>query len=162
MQVYVNQADLSNDPVPVLGFYPDVPVMAIDAYGANTTRLSLPAADVDLTQTPPVLVTNFRNDMAIMVNDEAGRRIELGFSGDMQRNANADINRSTMLYGADYTTWPADAQARKTEGDRGWQFISAVRQASDSLSTQTTLVDPTNDSNWPTQLSPPVYIEPTP
>ena len=162
MQCYVNKADLINDPVPVLAFYPDSPTLVNTIHGPNATRLQVPDADLDQSQFPNVLVSTFRNDMETMVNSEGGQRITAVFTDDMQRNANADVNRSTMLYGADPATWPSDAQARKAEGDRGWQYVSAVRQASDALSTQTSLVDPTDDSHWPTVISPPIYIEPTP
>jgi hypothetical protein len=163
MQIFVNKADLINPTVTVQAYYPDsTPPLSITLHGANATLLALPPADIDLSQLPPVLVSTFRNDMAIMVNAEATRRILLVFSEQMQRNSNADINRSTTLYGASPAAWPADAQARKTEGDRGWNYVGAVRQASDALSTQTSLNDPTDDSHWPTAISPPVYIEPTP
>jgi hypothetical protein len=161
MQVFVNKADLISTTIPVLAYYNDLPVLAIGIHGANATMFSLPPTDVDLTQFPPVLTSTFRNDMAIMVNGEANRRILLVFTDDMQRNANADINRSTTLYGANPATWPADAQSRKTEGDRGWTYVNAVRQAASALSTQTSLTDPTADLHWPTAISPPIYIQPT-
>jgi hypothetical protein len=157
MLIFVNKADLTLDPVPVLAYYPDASAMAIDTHGANATMLSLPTQDLDLSTTPPRLVTGFRNDMASMVNYEAERRIEIPFPAYMQRNCNSDINQSITKYGADPSVWPTDAQQRKTEGDRGWTYVSTVRQTADALSTQTTLTDPTDDSHWPASI-PPVYV----
>lgn len=175
MQVYVNKSALAGtDPIPVLGAYQDLPVLQMDLHGTGTTKLHLPTSaivpgkpmpiDPMSTDTPtmPTLKASFRSDnMSDMVNYEAVRRIDLVFPDYMQRNANGDINTSTMKYGADSSQWPQDAQDRKALNDTGWTYIGNVRQASDSLETQVTLVDPTDDSHWPS-APPPIYIPPVP
>jgi hypothetical protein len=169
MLVFVRRSDLINDPVRVMAFYDELSALPLDFMGAECTRLSLPQEAIikptydvlnpDPTAMIPKLVSDFRVQyMRQMVLAEASRRINLAFPDYMQRNSNADINNSTMKYGAGYGTWPPDAQARKAEGDRGWQFISDVRRVSDALETQTSTTDPTDDAHWPTQISP-VYID---
>lgn len=161
MLVYVNRSDLINSPVPVVGYYEEALGLAIDFQGSACTMLFLPQEAIDKTTLPPTLTTDFRaNWMVRMVDNEAQRRIALAFPDYMQRNTNADINTSSLKYGIDSSTWPADAQARKAENDRGWAFVSAIRTTSDALGAQTATTDPTDDNHWPTQITP-VYIPPT-
>lgn len=162
MQVFVKKSDLITDPVPVLAFYNDTPTMALDTHGSDVTLLVLPPLAIDQSSLPPKLTSDFRSqNMPMMVNNEAARRINLSFPDYMQRNCNADINTSTTKYGADSSGWPPDAQDRKADNDRGWSFIATVRQTADALATQTATTDPTDDSHWPVQI-PPVYVEPVP
>src|SRR5262245_14080761 len=160
MQVFVKRSDLPTEPVPVFAFYEDSPRVADDLHGPDMALLSLPVEKVDRSVTPPVLVSDFRlTKMPQMVNDQANRRIDVAFPDYMQRNANADINNSTVLYGTNVASWPQDAKDRKAEGDRGWTYVSQVRSTSDALSTNTGLIDPTDDVHWPTEITP-VYIPP--
>ncbi len=172
MQVYVLKSDLVNSPVPVVAYYNDTkPPMDITFHGSLCTMFNVPVADVQfpisapVPGTPPLsqqpnLIPSFRNDMQLIVNAEANRRILLVFSEEQQRNSNADINRSTTLYGATTSAWPSDAQSRLTESNRGWSYVNLVRQASVALGTNLSLVDPTDDSHWPTRITPPIYIAP--
>jgi hypothetical protein len=180
MQVFVSKSALGlPDPIPVLGYYVDTPVLDRDLHGSGATVFSLPLSAVIApspmkpitgvtppttpaqptdTQFVPVLKASWRADnMPQMVNDEALRRIEESFPDYMQRNANAAINASTMQYGVDTTAWPQPDKDRKTANDTGWIYVQAVRDRSDALESQITLTDPTDDSHWPTRI-PPVYI----
>jgi hypothetical protein len=160
MFVYVKKADLVTDPVPVIAFYPDETLgLKIDAYGSSCTMMYVPAEALKQATVPPVLATNFRSYMHSIVNVEANRRIKIPFPDFMQNNCASDINASIVAYGPDPEQWPADAQDRKIENDRGWAYVHAIRQTSDALSSQTTLTDPTDDSHWPA-IIPPVYIGP--
>lgn len=165
-QVYVQKSMLGlPDPILVLAHYIDPPpYQPRDLHGANGTVLILPLSMLANMTDPTnatVLDSHWRDQMASMVNGEATRRIEEAFPDYMQRNSNADINASTMAYGADPSVWPQDAQDRRMEGDRGWAYVGAVRQTADALETQLTLTDPTADSNWPTKITP-IYIPPAP
>jgi hypothetical protein len=159
MQVFVPRAALVADQVPIIATYPDTPSLAVDFHGSAATMFSLPPEAIDPNFMPPQLVTNFRDNMLSMCQAEAQRRINLVFPDYMQRNCNADINRSTTLYGADSSTWPTDAQSRKAENDRGWYYVSQVRQSSDALGAQTATVDPTDNLHWPPDIAP-IYIPP--
>ena len=160
MQVFVRRGMLVEDPVLILAFYEDEPVIPVETHGPDTTVLNLPRPAIDDSVTPPRLVTNFRAlHMEQMVNEEASRRIELAFPDFMQRNTNADINTSTTNYGTNSSSWPIDAQARKAENDRGWAYVSDVRMAADALAPITATIDPTDNTHWPTPIAP-VYIEP--
>src|SRR5262245_26230831 len=146
-QVFVKKSALAgSDPIVVVANFPDDPMMARDAQGTDCTPLCLPAEANDQTNLPPlpsVLRPDWRDHMQGIVNEEAERRIDEAFPLYMQNNANADINNSTLLYGANAATWPQDAKDRKAENDRGWNYVSAVRQAADALEHDNTLVDPT-------------------
>jgi hypothetical protein len=160
MQVFVAKADLALPVVPVYGSYPDVPLIDRAFLGSLYTPLIL-AGSVIVPKTVGGITTynlasNWRSYATTLLNGEAQRRILEVFSEFMQRNANNDVNRSTLLYGANQTTWPADAQARLTEAQRGWNYVSALRTRSDSLATNLPN-DPTADSNWPTVITP-IYI----
>lgn len=170
MQVYVSKSLLGlPDPIPVLGYYQDAPVLPRDLHGAGASVFSLPASAVIVpasrtsqpisdTQFVPRLKASWRADnMTQMVQDEARRRILESFPDYMQRNCNADINTSTMTYGVDIANWPQDAKDRKIANDTGWVYVNDVRVRSDALESQVTLTDPTDDSHWPTRI-PPVYI----
>jgi hypothetical protein len=160
MQVFVRKSDLATSPVLVIASYPDAPTLAMTLHGDGTTLLSLPPNKIDSSKPPPVLFADFRATcMEQMCNDQAARRIIDAFPTYMQTNATSDFTRSVTLYGADPTAWPSDAQARKTEADRGWAYIADVRRACDGLETNITLIDPTDDSNWPTVITP-IYIPP--
>ena len=165
-QFFVKKADLPGpDLVPVFASYPDSPIVARNAHGDQITPLVLPASQLlipmpnDPPGTMPKLKDTFRNFMPQMANGKSSRRIDEVFPAYMQSNANADNNSSTMKYGAASVSWPPDAKARKAEADRGWNYIAAVRQSSDALSTQTTTIDPTDNSHWPTVITV-IYIPP--
>src|SRR5262245_21110726 len=133
MQMFVRRSDLPTEPVPVFSIYEDDPQHAEDLHGSEFTLLNLPIDKLDRSVTPPVLVSDFRlTKMPQLVNDQANRLIYVAFPDYMQRNANADINSSTMLYGANPATWPQDAKDRKAEGDRGWTYVAQVRMTSDA------------------------------
>jgi hypothetical protein len=172
MQIFVSKTALAGtDPVPVIATYDDLPVRKIDLHGMGATVLTLPLAAVVPPPKPsgtvpapplPTLKPSFRGDyMPMMVNGEASRRITLVFPDYMQRNANNDASESILKYGNDSSTWPQDAQDRRAQGDQGWAYVNACRQTSDALATDVTIVDPTDDSHWPTS-PPPIYIPPVP
>jgi len=174
-QVFVNKADLTNDPIFVVAsFDTELPLVPRGQMGSGCTVLTLPATAI--TQVPDprmpgtvggliphnvsVLRSDWRTNIDEITNGEAYRRIIEGFTEFMQRNATNDNISSLQKYGNDTGTWPADAVARKAEADRGWAYIAAVRQASDAM--QGSLpTDPTDDSHWPQRITP-VYIEVAP
>jgi hypothetical protein len=166
-QVFVKKAMLAGvDPVPIIAHYPKEPTRARDMHGAECTVFCVPTTAIDETGirdgVPPTLRSDWREAMEEIVNTEASRRIEEVFPEYMQRNSNADVTASSLKYGTNVGTWPQDAQDRKAESDRGWQFISTVRQTSDALGLDHTLIDPSDDSHWPTAPDPPIYIAPVP
>lgn len=163
LQVFVRKTDLAGtDPVRVIAYYPAAPVLDRNLHGADCTVMLLDATSLDMTANPYLLRVDWRQDMALIVNAESERRLAEVFPDYMQRNASADIGRSTLMYGTDTPSWPQDALDRKAENDRGWQYVSAVRQSSDALSIDLAIIDPTADEHWPTVPSPPIYIAPVP
>jgi hypothetical protein len=167
MQIFVAKSDLSSlaTLVSVAGAYEDTPLPFIDRnfLGALYTPLAIPASG--LTTTPSTenlltyqLVSDWRTSQLVAaITGESQRRIYECFSDFMQRNANSDVNRSITLYGANSASWPSDAQARKAEGDRGWTFITQVRQTANAITVMPN--DPTADVNGPPRITP-VYIDP--
>lgn len=166
-QIFVKKAALSgSDPILVIAMHPDEPVLPRKLYGDTLTPLTLPNSKLTIPDprqpdsTFYYLMEDWRQEMSLMAAGEANRRISEVFPDYMQRNANADVSNSLAKYGADTATWPQDAKDRKTESDRGWNYVALVRAASDALANQTTTVDPTHDSHWPPVISPPIYIPP--
>jgi len=156
MQVFVRKADLSQQTVPVVAGLPDAPVIDRNAYGTDTTVISLPAGSVVNQSGAPVLVANWRNNADMITREEAYRRIIESFSEFMQRNAGLVMTNNILAYGADHTTWPPEEQTRYTTWQSGLDYIQQVRTRSDQLEAALP-VDPTDDVNWPARI-PPVYI----
>jgi hypothetical protein len=163
-QVFVAKSDFTQSVIPVHGMFPDLPWISRNALGASYTPLSLPdSAVVQSNQlvvgSPPAqLAANWRNNAALICNEEAERRILEVFPDYMQRNANQDVSHSMTTYGSSVvSSWPSDAQARYNEGMRGWNYVSAVRQTANALGSALPS-DPTDNSHWPTVISPPIYI----
>jgi hypothetical protein len=160
MQLFVLKSDLSTPPAETIiwGIHDDLPLLDRGLYGAQYTPLSLPGSVVQTDQTTlrPYLKSDWRSNVATIANGESYRRIIECFTEFMQRNANSVITGYISQYGADSTTWPVDAKNNKAESDRGWAYVSLVRQSSDAM--QSALpADPTDDSHWPTKITP-VYI----
>jgi S-formylglutathione hydrolase FrmB len=171
MQVFVKKSDLSAAAavIPVYAYFEDVPWVARNTFGDLFTPLSLPNTGITLAQQPipgvpgPVvyqLASDWRSHAVFVTNGEAQRRILEVFSDYMQRNAMNDVNRSQALYGTTtITSWPTDAQSRYNEGQRGWAYVSQVRQTANGLATALP-ADPTDNSVWPAVI-PIVYVPPT-
>lgn len=165
MQVFVQKAKLTDDPVPVVAHYEDSPVVPRNRMGDTCTVLAVPADAIQHNMLRPddpevrpaaQLKSDWRSHADVICNGEAQRRILESFSEFMQRNATSSTSDSIMKYGADQSAWPQDAKDRQATVDAAWAYVTAVRQTSDAM--QDALpVDPTADANWPTRI-PPVYI----
>jgi hypothetical protein len=163
MQVMVPRADLTgaaDETVHVLMFFPD---------GA-----SFPAGTLQSTWTifwvNDNLVVRDKNSAAIstrlldtnwralsqtnLISYEANSRITTAFPDYSQRNANNEMNGYITLYGADSTQWPSAQQARKAEIDRCWNYVNAVRNTANAMGSASLPVDPSDNSHWPTVISP--------
>src|SRR5262245_19576791 len=162
MQVVVRRSSLGEQQPPAVAYYPDGAIFgAASQFGDGMTVLVVPDnCVVTLPGVGPCLAANWRSNAATIVNAEAYRRIQLVFPGYSQSNANQDQLNSMRKYGHDTSSWPQDAKDRYTAADTGWNYVSAVREASDALAAGMPL-DPTDDSHWPTPI-PPVYVPPTP
>ena len=99
-----------------------------------------------------VLQSNWRDNWQPIVNAEANRRITDVFPSYKQTNYIAQFNAYQTQYGADTTTWPAEAQTFKAEYDRGWKYVSDVRAASNAMTGMPQ--DPTADEHWPPVITP--------
>jgi len=164
MFIFVRKSELpiedASHPVQVIASYSEEQNVMIHSHGEECTILTLPQSAVTQT-TPPmagmpalgqVLMTGWRTDYVPIVNGEASRRIELVFPAFKQRNATAAIQEWITTYGTTVTTWPAQCQAFKTEADRGWTYIQAVRDVANAFTSLP--VDPTDDALWPPAISP--------
>jgi hypothetical protein len=174
MQVFVKRNDLTAttapNPFPIVALYSDLPTVPYSAHGdaAEVTALyvpstvvervtiTLPSSDVSFTVT--ALAPAWRDNAAAVVNAEANRRIEDVFPDYKQRNSTAAYQQATQAYGSDPSTWPTEAKAFKTEYDRGWTYVNAVRERTTTL-IATMPPDPTADGYWPTRIAP-VHFDP--
>jgi hypothetical protein len=163
MQVYVARSQLTQDPVPVVASFDDLPWRDRNLMGSSFTVLSLPTTAVARIEDPvtkiasTVLASDWRSNASMIVNMEAQRRILESFSEFMQRNATNSTNDSLLRYGPDKTSWPQSAKDNQAAAEAGWDYVAAVREKSDALEAALP-VDPTADSNWPTRIAP-IYIE---
>lgn len=157
-QAFVIRNDLliedAQNPVRVVASYGNAMVLAIDFHGPSCTLLGV-ADDLVVYQrdnSRNVLASNWRDDYKPVVNAEASRRINLVFPEYKQRNHTARVQDDITKYGADPASWPQQEQDFKIESDRGWQYVSDVRAASNAWSAMPT--DPTADAIWPPAISP--------
>jgi hypothetical protein len=171
MLVFVLRTELNAEdadhPVRVIANYSEDQRADIHLHGEACTRLTLP--DTALARTTPpivgmppvgfVLATDWRMDYMPIINGEAGRRIDLVFPDYKQRNATAAVQDWITTYGTNVAIWPAQAQAFKTESDRGWTYVQDIRDVANAFTSLPT--DPTNDSLWPPDI-PPVSLPPMP
>jgi hypothetical protein len=144
-------------PVNVVAQYSIDQAMPIDAMGAEYTRLTVQDVYVTMNREgggmpQPKLRSDWRDDYKTVLNAEASRRILAAFPTYKQQNYQQAVVEYTNTYGADPSTWPAEAQAVKAEGDRGWRYIKDVRDASNAWTAMPT--DPTADEIWPTVITP--------
>lgn len=157
-QAFVIRNDLliedAQNPVRALAAYPNATPVTIDMHGAQCTLLTLADNLVvnDQANFRIILVATWRDDYKPVVNAEAARRINLVFPEYKQRNYTARYQDYITSYGADPAAWPQEALDFKVEYDRGWQYVSDVRTASNAWTAMPT--DPTADSIWPPAISP--------
>lgn len=157
-QAFVIRSDLSiedaQNPVRVRASYGNGMVLTPDFAGTDCTLLFL-ADDLiteDRVNYRTILISTWRDDYKPVINWEANRRINLVFPEYKQRNYTAHYQDNITKYGADATSWPAQEQTFKAEYDRGWQYVSDVRAASNAWTAMP--VDPTADPIWPPTISP--------
>lgn len=159
-QVFVIRSDLQTEdqdnPVRVIATYRNDTVVDITWHGDQATVLSGIADKYvfnDRDNQRIVLASNWRDDYQPVVNGEAYRRINAVFPQYKQMNYTAQYNLYQAQYGTDTTQWPAgNPQDFLTEYNRGWQYISDVRTVSNSFTAMP--VDPTDNSLWPTPITP--------
>jgi hypothetical protein len=158
MQMYVPKSQLTgaaDELVTVLASYQDGVVVNAFQVPPNCTVLSLPQPMIASNAGMPVLQKGWRNDNGPQVlNFEANNRINAVFPDYSQRNANNEATGYITQYGSDSTKWPAAAQSRKAEMDRCWNYVNAVRAAANTLVLSMLPADPTDNSHWPTPISP--------
>jgi hypothetical protein len=157
-QAFVIRNDLQNEttenPVRVVASYRNDQIVDRDWHGPQCTVVSV--SDSKIVMKPPpdegmlILISTWREDYLPTVNAEAQRRITDAFPIYKQNNYNAIYNQNQSQHGTDTTTWPD--QAFVAEYSRGWQYISDVRTVANSFTAMP--VDPTDDSIWPTAISP--------
>jgi len=161
-QIFVNRNDLViedvDHPVKIIASYANDAIVTVDMHGAAATVLSVADTVVNRNslnarQPFPTLTATWRNDYKPVINAEAQRRIYDVFADYKQRNYTAAVQGYITQYGADATVWPQPAKDVKTEGDRGWTYVTAVRTAANAW-TAMPGGDPTADSIWPTVISP--------
>ena len=113
-----------------------------------------PAAAVQQTDRFPVLARGWRQTYREqIVYGEAERRILEAFPDYSQRNSASELMGYVSTHGANAGAWPATAQRRKTEIDRAWAYVEAVRRASHGMLTGALPADPTANSHWPTRAA---------
>lgn len=160
-QVFVNHSDLAvedaSHPVPVIASYSNATVVAADLHGSQCSVMSIADNLIykDRTTTRtflPVLTSNWRDDYTPVLNAEAARRINLVFPDFKQRNYTAHYQDNITQYGADATSWPQQELDFKAEYDRGWQYVTDIRTASNNWTAMPT--DPTADAIWPPTITP--------
>jgi hypothetical protein len=160
-QVFVRKSDITLPVVPVAGHFPELPWVDRNTYGDQFTVLGLPAtaivASADVLKLP-VLASNWRTYADTIINKEAERRILEAFPQYMQNNVQSANSDAIMTYGSSRASWPTDAANRWAEGERGFDYIAAIRIRSDALITALP-PDPTSDVHWPARIAP-VYVAP--
>jgi hypothetical protein len=182
MQVFVKRADLTAatppDPVPVIATYEDAPAIPYSTHDpSNSTPSAVtvlyltadliihysylpPGMPANVTGIPSLgLISTWRDHADIIVNGEANRRIVDVFPEYKQRNSTSTYQQAQTAYGIDPSVWPPEAQAFKDEYDRGWSYVNAVRERTTSL-IPSLPPDPTEDSYWPTRITPPIHFDP--
>jgi len=156
MQVYVPTTAISiDDYTPVIATYGNDIELPPDTH-PNTTCFIFPTGQhVVVWNGLPALASSWRDDLIPVINAEANRRIIAVFPDYSQRNATQYVQDALLRNGGntDPAQWPPNDQAIKTEADRGWAYVAAVRQASNTLSTSNP-TNPCDDSHWPAPITP--------
>jgi hypothetical protein len=112
---------------------------------------------IDTQTSLTTLLSTWRTDnVDMVVNDEAQRRINESFTQFMQLNALSQVQNATNLFGTDTTAWEPVYQNAYTLAKTGWDYVNAVRQTSETLIINLP-VDPTDDGNWPPRIAA-IYI----
>ena len=154
MQVFVLRSQLTGNPdevVNIVASYDDATIIDPGAHGTGATVMSLPMS----AKKGMVLVNGWRTNNAPQVLAyEANVRVLAAFPDYSQRNANNELNGYIILYGTNQSTWPPEAQARKAEMDRCWNYVNSVRATYATMSASALPADPTSDSHWPARISP--------
>jgi hypothetical protein len=145
--------------VRVLGYYDDSVVnLQYNALGTQNTLVSVSQTSMVVGSPPavPTLGKDWRlNNSTQIVNYESNARIQSVFPDYSQRNANNEMNSYIAQWGVYSTaTWSPAAQARYAEMNRCWNYVNAIRAANASMIAAALPADPTNDSHWPTRISP--------
>jgi hypothetical protein len=157
-QTFVFRNDLivedQDNPVRVAASYPEAIKVDIGLHGDQCTVMTIADNYIlnDMDNGRIILKSGWRDNYKPVLAAEASRRIYLVFPEFKQRNYTASVQNSITTYGADTTLWPPDQQDVKVEGDRGWQYVSDVRSASNAWTGMPT--DPTADEIWPPSITP--------
>jgi hypothetical protein len=158
MQVFVLRSDLTDAPdehVNVISTYDDGLAIDPTVHGTAATLMSLPTAAIAGANQMPYLVQDWRTlDPNQEITFEANNRINAVFPDYSQRNANNEMNGYITAYGTNTGSWPAAAQSRYAEMNRCWTYVNQVRAAANSMAQSILPADPTDDSHWPTPISP--------
>jgi len=154
MQVYVPSNAISTTANTfIIATYGDDIALPEDAH-PDSARFVFPSSKhVVMIQYIQYLTPSWRDDLVPVINNEANYRILKVFPDYQQRNANQYVQAAMLRSGSDPAQWPPEDQAIKTEADRGWAYVSAVRAASNSLAVSNPL-NPCDDSHWPAEIAP--------
>ncbi len=158
-QAFVVRNDLhvenADNPVRVVATYRNDTLVDLSWHGDQCTVLGGIADNLiynDRDNQRTILTARWRDDYVPVVNAEAFRRINAVFPQYKQMNYTARHTADVTAYGPDITKWPQGEQDFKAEYDRGWAYVAAVRTVSNSFTAMP--ADPTDDSLWPTPISP--------
>jgi hypothetical protein len=148
----------ADEVVSCLMLFGDADAIPSGAVASTQTVMSVDGSSwiVGSTYSPvKVLKSGWREpNKTQILSYEANRRIIAVFPDYSQRNANAELNGYITQYGTNTSTWPAYNQQRNAEITRCWNYVNAVRQNANGMGTVALPADPTDDSHWPTVISP--------
>jgi hypothetical protein len=158
MRFFVRRSSLTldaNEAVTVIAYFDDAAPIAKDMLRPELAMLSLPADVLQQTMGGfPQLAAGWRDNRAAVANGEAEHRILAAFPAHAQRNSLYELQTLILAHGASPAKWPDSASRRRSEIDRAWAYVEAVRRKADSMVKGALPADPTADSHWPTRPSP--------
>jgi hypothetical protein len=162
MQVFVLRSTLTlaaDEAALVMATYDDSVPLTPDMWPAQCTLLSLPGKAIRNTAlgTAPLgaqLEPGWRDTHKTQIpNGEAARRILAAFAEHSQRNSAHELSSLMAQHGVDSARWPAAAQRRKSEIDRAWSYVDAVRHAATGFGNRALPADPSADGHWPARIA---------
>lgn len=156
MQVFVRRSELTvGHDVHVLASFDDNVVVDPKTYGDGAALLQVPPSVIIHRPGLSVLAEDWwEKSKQQVMSIQASKLIDDVFPEYSQRNSTAELTGYIATYGADSSKWPDAARKRKTEIDRCWNYVNAVRGKCTAMMKGELPSDPTAGSNWPTRISP--------
>jgi hypothetical protein len=151
MQVFVRRSSLASDEVIVLYCLDDAIQITPEMQAPDSTVLSLGPNAIQTSMHGTRLKAGWREaNAARLLRGEAERRILAVFPEHAQRNAAIELGLMAGQQGDN--AWLKRAQQRRTEIERVFAYVNAVRLAAQRL-TGALPSDPTADSHWPARAA---------